>query len=326
MPDSGLESRFLAALRHIADSPAARGLADDAAVLAWPLGLDLVATHDMLVEGVHFLPSCPPGDIGWKLAAVNLSDLAAMGARPVAMLMGAAFAPDRDAAWAEAFADGVGRAARKFAAPLLGGDTVRSRRETVFSLTAIGSTPDGKALGRAGGGCGDDLWVSGAIGDSGLGLRALRGEAMPATAAAALVKRYRLPQPRLRLGLALRGIASAMMDVSDGLLIDAARLARASGWTAEISLAAMPVSALARAALGGQLVMEQRLLLATAGDDYELLFAAPVCRRADVIGAAHGAALPVTRLGRLVAPDGPGGGHLRLLDAQLPERLGYLHD
>lgn len=324
--ERGLEQSFLAALRRIATDPAARGLADDAAVLPWPLGLDLVATHDMLVEGVHFLPRCPPADIGWKLVAINLSDLAAMGARPVAMLMGTGFGADRDAPWAEAFATGVHQAIGRFAAPLIGGDTVRAVNETVLSLTAIGSVPPGEALGRGGGGDGDELWVSGTLGDAGLGLRLLQGEAeAPAAAATALIKRYRRPWPRLELGLALRGIASAAMDVSDGLLIDAARMAEASDLAAELSLGLVPVSEAARAMLGEEPSLAVRQALATAGDDYELLFAAPPAARDRVLAAGERARVPLTRVGVLRARGGAGG-FLSLTDGDVPARLGYQHN
>lgn len=327
MPDRTFESRLLAVLRDIAGHPAARGLKDDAAVLPWPLGLDLVATHDMLVEGVHFLADCPPADIGWKLVAVNVSDLAGMGARPVAMLLGAGFGPERDAGWAGDLVRGVGRAAEKFGIALIGGDTVRTREETVLSLTALGSVPDDGALGREGARAGDDLWVSGAIGDSGLGLRSLGGgQPSEPEATAALVRRYRLPQPRVELGLALRGIASACMDVSDGLLIDAQRLAQASNLMAELRLGAMPVSASAHALLGEGLSMEERITLATFGDDYELLFTAPRGKRDAVRVAAAAARTPVTRIGTLTEQADGSQDALRLVDAELPSRLGFLHD
>lgn len=312
MADGGLEAALLEQLRRVATHPAARGLRDDAAVLGWPLGHELVATHDMLAEGVHFTPDCPPADIGWKLAAVNLSDLAAMGARPVGVLMGAGIGASRGADWAQALVRGLVQALERFGVPLLGGDTIRSGPTSVLALTALGSVPPGAALGRMGASAGDELWVSGTIGDAGLGLRVAQG-ARFGPDDAALLKRYRRPVPRLALGLALRGVASAAMDVSDGLLIDAARLAEASGLGVEIDGAAIPLSEAARAS--GVAVAE----LATLGDDYELLFAAPAGADAAVRAAAEAARVPVAWIGQLVV-----GAGLRL-DGEVPSRLGYQH-
>lgn len=312
MADGGLEAGLLRQLRGVATHPAARGLLDDAAVLGWPLGQDLVATHDMLAEGVHFTCDCPAADVGWKLVAVNLSDLAAMGARPVGVLMGAGIGSARDADWAAGLVRGVQQALERFGVPLLGGDTIRSGPTSVLALTALGSVPPGSALGRMGASAGDALWVSGTIGDAGLGLRVAQGAQFRADDAT-LLKRYRRPVPRLALGLALRGVATAAMDVSDGLLIDAARLAEASGLGVEIEGAAVPLSDAVR--VSGVAVAE----LAALGDDYELLFAAPEARREAVLAAAEAARVPVARIGRLL----PGAG-LRL-DGKEPARLGYQH-
>jgi thiamine-monophosphate kinase len=277
-------------LRGVATAPAARGLADDAAVLAPPLGNDLVATHDMLAEGVHFTSTCPPRDIGWKLAAVNLSDLAAMGARPLAALFGAGIGAGREPGWAADIARGLAACLEANACPLIGGDTIRQPGGTSLSLTALGHLPHGVALSRAGASAGDDLWVSGTIGDAGLGLEIALGT-RPSDRS--LLARYRRPTPRLALGMALRGLASAAMDVSDGLLLDAGRLARASGLTAVLAEARIPLSPAARAS-----GLPPRRL-ATLGDDYELLFASPEARRATI------EALPdVTRIGTLAPRDG----------------------
>ncbi|WP_235890381.1 thiamine-phosphate kinase [Sandaracinobacter neustonicus] len=300
---------MLARLKAVARHPAARGLADDAAVLGWPLGQDLVATHDMLAEGVHFTPDCPPADIGWKLAAVNLSDLAAMGARPVGALMGAGIGNARGTDWAAELLRGLMQCLDAYDTPLLGGDTIRSGPTSVLSLTALGQSAPGTALARSGATDADDLWVSGTIGDAGLGLRIAQG----GPGASALLKRYRRPTPRLALGLALSGVASAAMDVSDGLLIDAARLAAASGLAADISAAAIPLSPDARAS--GVPVAE----LATLGDDYELIFAAPPAARAKIEAAATQARTPICRIGRLHAGAG------LTLDGATPAALGYQH-
>lgn len=285
---SDLEDALHATLRGVVHHPAALGLADDAAILDWPLGQQLVATHDMLAEGVHFTPDCPPVDIGWKLVAVNLSDLAAMGARPVAVLMGAGIAVRRDAAWARELVRGMAQALDRFAVPLIGGDTIRTADTSVLALTALGQLPAGTALARSGARGGDDLWVSGSIGDAGLGLSVALGRRLHDAVA---LKRYRRPMPRLELGAALRGLATAAIDVSDGLALDASRMARASGVSARIDTAAIPCR-------------EHPVAAATSGDDYELLFSAPPARAAAVLAAASHSRTPVTRIGHM-AEDGP---------------------
>jgi thiamine-monophosphate kinase len=274
------EAEFLALLRPLATHPAARGLRDDAAVLG-----DLVLTHDVLVEGVHFLPDDPPGDVAWKLLAVNLSDLAAKGAAPVGVLLGY---PLSDSEWDMAFVTGLGEALASFDVALLGGDTVKGPR--VLSLTAIGRSP--AAPSRSGARDGDALWVTGIIGRAGLGLA---GDSEHLAA-------YRRPVPRLAQGQALAPLVHAMMDVSDGLLIDAQRMADASGLALSIDLDAVPVAG-------------ERMAAVTAGDDYELLFA-----------AAPGTMLPVaaTRIGTFSI-----GAGLSLNDhagaIPLPQRLGWQH-
>jgi thiamine-monophosphate kinase len=274
------ESDFLALLRPLATHPAARGLMDDAAVLG-----DLVFTHDVLVEGVHFLPDDPPQDVAWKLLAVNLSDLAAKGAVPVGVLLGY---PLSDDDWDRAFVAGLGEALTAFDVPLLGGDTVRGPR--VLSLTAIGRSAVAPA--RSGAQAGDLLYVTGVIGRAGLGLN---GDPAHLTA-------YCRPTPRLREGQALAPIVHAMMDVSDGLLIDAQRMATASNLALSIDLDTVPHAGELMSAI-------------TAGDDYELLFA-----------AAPDAPIPVpaTRIGTF----GEGTG-LTLYNSTgpvaLPQRLGYTH-
>ena len=171
------EPAYIAALRGIATHPAARGLIDDVAVLAVPEGRELVVTHDMLVEGVHYLPDDPPGDVAWKLVAVNLSDLAAKGARPLGVLAGHCLAGD--AAWDAAFVRGLGKALDAFGCPLLGGDTVTlpAVAPRVMGLTALGLVRPGLAPARSGAKAGDLLLVTGTIGDAGLGLAIARGRA-----------------------------------------------------------------------------------------------------------------------------------------------------
>jgi thiamine-monophosphate kinase len=303
------ETDFIALMRSIATAPGARGLLDDAAILEVG-GATLVITHDMIAAGVHFLPDDPPADVAWKLVAVNLSDLAAKGARPLGMLLGYALG---DAAWDRAFAEGLGTALRAFGIPLLGGDTVSAPR--VLGMTAIGAAP-GPVPSRGGARPGDHLWVTGTIGDAGAGLRMLKG-ALPRDET--LVERYRNPRPRLDAGQRLAPIVSAMMDVSDGLLIDARRMAEASKVAVTLDLALMPMSEACRRATG-----DDRLSAATAGDDYELLFAGAPDDASAILALAEEIGLPFSRIGTVEA-----GAGLRLHDGPeqlpLPEHLGWEH-
>ena len=290
---------------------------------------DLVLTHDMLVEGVHFLAADPPGDVAWKLVAVNLSDLAAKGAAPLGVLIGYALGDD---AWNAAFVDGLGEALRAFGVPLLGGDTVAmpSGSARAFGLTALGRAPGCGAPSRDGAKAGDRLWVTGTIGDAGLGLAlALEADRSPAKAevqlggrnwtpalAGELLLHYRRPQPRLDAGAKLAPLVHAMADVSDGLLIDAARIAAASGLAVSIDLDAVPLSTAARA-VGGE-GRAARLAASAAGDDYQLLFAAPPEAPLAALG------LDLSRVGVF----GAGAGlliHDKDGPVVLPERLGYIH-
>ena len=295
------EAEFLAALRTLPLHPGARGLADDAAVVA-----GLVVTTDTLVEGVHFLSADPAGDVAWKLVAQNLSDLAAKGAVPEGVLLNH---PLSDDGWDRGFLAGLADALAAFSCPLVGGDTVSlpTGAPRVLTLTALGR--DAVAPPRSGGRAGDALWVTGTIGDAGAGLRIARGE----PGDPALLAAYRRPWPRLADGRALAPLVHAMCDVSDGLLIDAARLAAASGLAATIDLAGVPLSAAYRAARGDG--SAARLAAATAGDDYQLLFAAaPDC-------------LPpvaATRVGALASGAGLSL-HAAGVPLPLPARLGFEH-
>jgi thiamine-monophosphate kinase len=304
------EAAFIASLRAFATDRAARGLIDDAAVLEVG-GETLVLTHDMIVEGVHYLPEDLPAGVAWKLVAVNLSDLAAKGARPLGVLLGYTLG---EASWDQAFAEGLAAALAAFDLPLLGGDTV-SAPVRVLGLTAIGRAA-GPVPSRAGARPGDLLWVSGTIGDAGAGLKALLGELSRSDA---LIERYRNPRPRLEAGERLAPIVSAMMDVSDGLLIDAARMAAASACGIEIALDTLPLSDAFLAACG-----EARLDAATAGDDYELLFAAAPETAPALLALADELGLPFSRIGACVA-----GGGLALgsagVSVPLPPRLGFEH-
>jgi len=302
------ESTFIHHLRAIATHPAARGLVDDAAVLEI-VGSTLVITQDTLVEGVHYLLTDPPEDVAWKLLAVNLSDLAAKGAMPLGVLMGYALTDDQE--WDASFIGGLEAALAHFNVALLGGDTVKLPQGVprVLGLTAIG-TGGARVPSRSGAQIGDALYVTGMIGDAGQGLCAARGE----ISAPHLLLAYRRPAPQLAAGQALAPIVSAMMDISDGLLIDAQRMATASGVGMRIDLDAVPLSPAYRNHAGEG--RDARLAAATGGDDYQLLF-------------TSGLPLPrldcgVTRIGQVVRGTG-----LSLHDVAghvpLPNVLGWTH-
>ena len=299
------EADFIALLQGIATDPSARGLIDDVAVLG-----DLVLSHDSIVEGIHYLPSDPPESVAWKLVAVNLSDLAAKGAVPVAALMAYTLTGDSD--WDAAFVAGLGIATRHFGLPLIGGDTVSIPlgNARVTGLTVIGRT-QGIIPDRRGAGIGDGLFVTGTIGDAGLGLDVARGLVRGDDY---LLRAYQCPEPQLAAGKVLGGAVTAMMDVSDGLLIDAERLGRASNLAVIIDLDAIPLSPSFRAVAGEG--RAARLRAVTAGDDYQLLFTSAL--RLPVVN------VPVTRIGHMAR-----GAGLRLYDRDgdvaLPEKLGWLH-
>lgn len=303
------EHNFIERLKSIATNSAARGLADDCAVISNVNG-DLVVTHDMIAEGVHFLPESDPADIGWRLVAVNLSDLASSGAKPLGVLMG--YSLSGDAGWDARFVEGVTQALSAYDVPLLGGDTVglSAGAQRSMGLTALGLAPTCGAPTRSGAKAGDALWVTGVIGDAGAGLAlAERGLTEPAS----LLRAHNRPAPQLADGQALAPVVHAMMDVSDGLLVDAGRLAHASGVSVTITLDTVPLSADYASVRGDDL--EARIWAATAGDDYQLLFALadddepPVtATRVGICGEGKGLSLTM---------DGA--------DVPLPERLGYLH-
>lgn len=311
------ESAFIETLRPIATDAGARGLLDDAALLT--VGdRTLVLTKDMIVEGVHYRADDPPADVAWKLVAVNLSDLAGKGARPLAALLGYTLG---EAEWDRSFAEGLALALASFGLPLIGGDTVSAPAGTprTLSLTAIGEAQE-EVPSRAGAKPGDLLWVSGSLGDAGAGLRVLEGEI---AGDEALVRRYRAPRPRLEAGQALAAMVDAMMDVSDGLLIDARRMAAASAVGVEIDLDQLPLSEAFLASTGGG--REARLFAATAGDDYELLFTTSAETGSDILQLAERLGVPLSRIGRCVE----GAGlvlHDRGERVPLPARLGYEHD
>jgi thiamine-monophosphate kinase len=239
MPEGEFE--FIARhLRPLATARGALALTDDAALLEPAPGRQLVLAKDAMVAGVHFFAADPPGQIAQKLLRVNLSDLAAMGAAPLGYLLALARPKEITDAWLAEFCAGLAADNAAFEVPLLGGDTVSTPGPLTLSLTAIGELPRGTALLRAGARAGDDVWVSGTLGDAALGLKVLQG-ALPAAepARAFLIERYRLPQPRLALGEALRGIASAAIDISDGLVADLGHILEVSGVGAELRVDAL---------------------------------------------------------------------------------------
>jgi thiamine-monophosphate kinase len=298
MPEG--EFAFIARrLRPLATAEGALGLADDAALLDPPPGRQLVLAKDAMVAGVHFLPDDPPALIARKLLRVNLSDLAAMGAAPLGYLLALARPKAITDDWLVEFCAGLAADNAEFEIALLGGDTVSTPGPLTLSLTALGEVPKGTALLRRGAGEGDDVWVSGSLGDAALGLQVLQGRIeAPAEARAYLADRYRLPQPRLALGQALRGIASAAIDVSDGLIADLGHILEVSGVGAKLRAAALPLSPAARDVPGA------RLAALAGGDVYELLFTAPVGRRADIEALSRKLELTLTRIGRIRAEPG----------------------
>ena len=273
--------------------PGALELGDDAAVLVPPVGRELVIAADAMVAGVHFLPDDPPGLVARKLLRVNLSDLAAMGATAFGYLLTVSVPQATPEAWFAAFAAGLALDQAAFGLSLLGGDTTSTPGPVSLSLTILGSVAPGCALRRQGAAAGDELWVTGTIGDGALGLLALQGRL--ADPDGFLAGCYHLPRPRV--GLALHGIAAAAMDVSDGLVQDAGHLARAAGLGVVLEAATVPLSAAARAAGADWLPT-----CLTGGDDYELLLAVPEGREA-ALRAATGD-VPVTRIGRFAAGSG----------------------
>lgn len=308
------EADFIARLRAIATDPAARGLADDAAVLG-----DLVLTHDMIVEGVHFLPDERPQDVAWKLVAVNLSDLAAKGAAPLGVLVG--YSLTGDEFWDAAFVRGLGEVLRRCDVPLLGGDTVGipGGAPRTFGLTAIGKAPATGAPARSGVRPGDQIWITGTIGNAGLGLAMRLGQVDPNETCLAA---YGRPEPQLAFGQAVAPHVHAMMDVSDGLLIDAQRMAGASGCELGIMLESVPLSAALLAVRPD--ILDTRLAAATAGDDYQLLFTADPSAAATIRETAAGLNVTVTLLGHAGVGEGITLTH-RAQRIALPDRLGFMH-
>lgn len=283
--------------------PGAMGLMDDAALVDVPTGCELVIAKDGMVEGVHFLPDDPPASIAGKLLRVNLSDLAAMGAEPLGYLTVIARSPRCDDAWLAGFTRGLKEDQALFGCHLLGGDTVSTPGPLSLSLTILGTVPHGAALRRSGAVPGDRVWVSGTLGDAAMGLRILQGLAVAEDDSWPLIDRYRTPRPRLTLGVRLRGLATAAIDVSDGLVADLGHVAAASRVAAVVEIAKVPLSRRAAGLPGA------RDAALTGGDDYELLFTAPTSADREIEALAAELALPLTVIGEISAGDG-----VRVLD------------
>jgi len=290
MADPVLPAEFALIARHFRPlaGPGALDLQDDAAIVMPPAGRDLVLTVDAMVAEVHFLADDPPDLVARKLLRVNLSDLAAKGAVPLGYLMTISTPLSTSDEWFAGFAAGLAHDQAAFGITLLGGDTTSTPGPVSLSLTAIGHVAPGAAVRRNGAAPGDGVWVTGTIGDGALGLAVAQGRL--ADPSGELLGRYRLPQPRL--GLAIAGVASAGMDVSDGLVQDLGHLCRAGRLGAEIDAARVPLSAPARAAGPDWLAT-----CLTGGDDYELLLAVPPGCEGTLRAAAAAAGVPVTRIG-----------------------------
>lgn len=271
------------------------GVGDDCALLAPAAGHELAVSTDMLVAGTHFFADTDARRLGHKVLAVNLSDLAAMGAQPRYATL-ALCLPDADDAWVERFAAGFFALAERHGMELVGGDTTRG--PMAMCVTVFGEVPNGQAIRRDGAAIGDDVWVSGTLGDAALGLKALKSEAMlDAADRAFCVGRLESPEPRIDLGLALRGVATGMIDLSDGLAGDLAHIARASGVGARINVDALPMSA----SLRGQRHARSLHCALSGGDDYELCFTAAVDQRELVVAIGRSVGLTLTRVGSMFA-------------------------
>ncbi len=296
-----LIARFFAPL---ASHPGALGLTDDAAFITPPPGHDLVLKTDAIIAGVHFFADDAAQTIASKALRVNLSDLAAKGAKPLGFLMSLALPKDVTDTWLANFAEGLRSDAVLFGCPLFGGDTDRTPGPLTVSIAMIGSVPQGAMVRRAGAKPGDRVFVTGTIGDATLGLAVRNGKDFKLSDAQRqhLIARYLLPQPRNALAQAVRAHASAAMDVSDGLAGDFAKLCRVSQVGATIEAAAVPLSEAARAVIAGDPAMLETAL--TGGDDYEIVCTVPPAKADGFRAAAAAAKVPVTEIGAIEAGEG----------------------
>jgi len=277
----------------------ALGIGDDCALLKPAAGEEIAITSDMLVAGRHFFMNANPELLGRKALAVNLSDLAAMGAKPIGFTLSIAL-PKVDAAWLEAFSKGLFAIANQYSCPLIGGDTTAG--PLTISITAFGSIPSGKAIRRSGAIVGDDIWASGTVGDARLALAALRHEMnLPESDLKQIEHRMHNPTPRVELGMKIREIASAALDISDGLLGDLQHILKQSQVSAEVFLDQLPKSE----TLQKQSEDIQNQFAASGGDDYEICFTAPIEKRDAIDQISTALNLPLTRIGSVTKTVGP---------------------
>ncbi|HEY1506490.1 MAG TPA: thiamine-phosphate kinase [Stellaceae bacterium] len=294
-------ARFFAPLA----GPGALDLTDDVALIDGPAGEQYVLTIDTIIEGVDYFPDDPPFQVAQRLLRVNLSDLAAKGAAPFGYLLTTALPKTHGEAWLDAFSKGLATDQKKFGVVLLGGDSSGTPGPPTLSATLIGRIARDKAILRSGAKDGDVVYVSGTLGDAALGLAVRKGElgaALSAEQRDYLVDRYRLPQPRIALGQKLVGIASAMIDVSDGFLADLGHLCAASKLGATIPVNKLPLSPAARAAIASNPNFNSAVI--AGGDDYELLFTASPRRASDVGAAMRDAGVTVTAVGSVTRGEG----------------------
>jgi thiamine-monophosphate kinase len=277
------------------------GVGDDAALLRIADGMELAISTDMLVSGTHFLADADPFLLGHKTLAVNLSDLAAMGAVPRWATLALSL-PGADESWLQRFSAGFFALADEYGVELIGGDTTRGPLN--LCVTIMGEVPQGKALRRSGAQTGDDIWVSGKLGEAALGLAHLQGKiALPESVRIACLASLHQPQPRVALGLALRGIANSAIDVSDGLLADLGHILECSNAAAEVRYERLPLPSLFASCGDEMLELAQHCVLA-GGDDYELCFSAPVAQRDEIEDLATRLRLPLSRIGKIVSGRG----------------------
>ncbi|WP_138514290.1 thiamine-phosphate kinase [Rhodoferax bucti] len=306
-----LIARYFERAGHPLPTQVVLGIGDDCALLQPTPGMQLAISSDMLVSGRHFFADVDPATLGHKALAVNLSDLAACGATPLGFTLALSL-PSANPAWLQAFSQGLFALADRHHCPLVGGDTTQGPLN--LCITVFGETPPGQALLRSGARAGDDLWVSGTLGDAALALDALLSHtALPPATLATARQRLEQPTPRVALGQALRGIASAAADVSDGLLGDLGHILKRSGVGAELDastamhlIAACAHSASASGHFDPQSNLDATVLrhVLSGGDDYELVFTAPAGQRDQVVQAGHATATPVTRIGRITTGAG----------------------
>ena len=291
-------SEFDLIRRHFtrATPGAVLGVGDDAALLRPTPGMALAVSTDMLVAGTHFFADADPRMLGHKVLAVNLSDMAAMGAQPRWATLAAAL-PQADEDWLREFSAGFFALAERHGLELVGGDTTRGPLN--FCLTIMGEVPQGQSLLRSGAQAGDDLWVSGTLGGAALALAHLQGRLqLTESGFAACAQQLHRPEPRVALGLALRGVASSAIDISDGLLADLGHILERSGVSARVDFDALPLAPALRE-LGDQSLCRHCAL--AGGDDYELCFTAPEARGDDILRISQRLDLPLTRIGTIVA-------------------------